>query len=103
MKDIESKVAELPAQVVAEIIQSSWDKNAPDVMGFGLSVAHRIQEALRTALESASRLPAGWVAVPVEPTQEMVSVAIARGSAGDYNEGIWGAMLAARPEVPHDR
>ena len=29
----------------------------------------------------------------------MLDVAIRRGAAGDYNEGIWAAMLAAAPVV----
>jgi hypothetical protein len=86
MKDIESKVAELMALVRKPAYYDADEWEA-------------FKSALRTALESASRLPDGWVAVPVEPTQEMISVAIARGCAGDYNEGIWAAMLAAAPKV----
>lgn len=46
-------------------------------------------------------MPETWKLVPTEPTAEMLDVAIKRGAAGEYNEGIWAAMLAAAPEPPH--
>lgn len=53
------------------------------------------------ALSARSEIaPKGWRLVPEEPTTAMMHVAFARGAAGEYNEGIWKAMLAAAPCAP---
>jgi hypothetical protein len=94
MKDIESKVAEL--------------MDAATTYRMSPTQANRdwLARVCRTALESASRLPDGWVAVPVEPTADMRNAfhavtggdVIRKGAAGSR----WAAMIEARPEVPHD-
>lgn len=50
--------------------------------------------------EAAPEAMDEWQLVPKRPTPAMVDVAMARGAAGDYNEQIWAAMLAAAPEPP---
>jgi hypothetical protein len=91
MKDIESKVAELMALAV---------QMAHDYSFVGDDTLPRrkaaLESALLTALESASRLPDGWVAVPVEPTDEMVDATYHGQPCSD----IYRDMIAARPEVP---
>lgn len=56
---------------------------------------------VRYALRAAEA--AGWVLVPVEPTEAMAAKApeVCFGH-GDYGKdiGVWGRMLAARPKVP---
>lgn len=42
-------VPELTPDVVSEIIQAAWNDRGPDVMLFGLAVAHRIEQAIRKA------------------------------------------------------
>jgi hypothetical protein len=54
-------------------------------------------KAVQSETAASATVPEGWKLVPVEPTPEMIRVAIARGAAGEYNEGIWKAMLAAAP------
>jgi hypothetical protein len=104
MKDIESKVAELMA-ALKKFAAASTDGNIEAYVE-SEAVLNRI---VRTALEFASRLPDGWVAVPVEPTQEMREAAASFGGRGGYSaqhgdEAVqtYRDMVSARPEVPHD-
>lgn len=46
---------------------------------------------------SATPIPEGWKLVPIQPTAEMMQVGYERGAAGEYNEGIWKAMLDVSP------
>jgi hypothetical protein len=105
MKDIESKVAELMAHARdAYKFGRAWNGLAAD------QALDKLSSSLRTALESASRLPDGWVAVPARPTPEMEEAAERKFFADAHSGGFWAdrlsdvyrAMLAARPEVPRD-
>lgn len=60
-----------------------------------------LAEAKARAGSATASLPDGWVAVPVEPTQDMLR-AMASVPVLDYQErlGIYRAMLSARPEFP---
>lgn len=55
--------------------------------------ASRRIKALIIVIDAA--LASDFAVVPREPTEAMIRVAIERGAAGEYNEGIWKAMLAA--------
>jgi hypothetical protein len=93
MKDIESKVAELMG------LASDY------VLVPGRTTEQVLRSALRAALESASRLPDGWVAVPVDLTADMSNAFHAVTGRDVIRKGAarsrWAAMIEARPEVPH--
>lgn len=60
---------------------------------------------------STAQIPEGWRLVPVEPTAEMLDVAVSHALmvslGGDYNwsaymRDVWGRMLAAAPSFDDD-
>ena len=51
---------------------------------------------------AAGPLPAGWVAVPVEPTQDMIECGFSRARYNDglsTRVGVYRAMIAAAPKL----
>jgi hypothetical protein len=102
-------LASSPAQPQAEQVKRH-PAVSPDtlvaLMALRRAGKHEIADELEAtatqppAQDSRQEVPQGWKLVPVEPTEAMIDAAIERGAAGDYNEGIWAAMLAAAPSQP---
>lgn len=58
---------------------------------------HRLRAGDIESRMSPTGIPEGWRLVPIVPTAKMMRVAFERGAAGEYNEGIWKAMMDAAP------
>lgn len=65
---------------------------------FNLALAWHTWQAARSA--AATGMPAGWVAVPVEPTEAMRSVIINESDVYQSPDALYAALLAAAPKLP---
>lgn len=66
---------------------------------------HEVREPYSTAYLSSAVVPAGWVLMPLVPTQEMCDAVLGRAcfsSDGDGARYIFNAMLKHAPAAPHE-
>lgn len=93
--------------LITEVINAAFDCGAYDGEAEGykpiVAKSKAAREALIRALESRLRLPEGWVAVPKEPTEEMIDAgcecepATKWGSNGEVFCERYKAAIAAAP------
>ena len=65
-----------------------------------MEVLDPVQKAILRLVQNP--LPAGWVAVPVEPTQDMIECGFSRARYNDglsTRVGVYRAMIAAAPKL----